>query len=200
LTRPLASDYGARLLRFIVVATLTTAVSGIPLYLATKLFLRWISESITLAAIGLLLIFTGLLAYQRERFYGMTLRAVPTMMAAIIVGLAQGVAALPGISRSGMTVATLMMLGYSGEDSFKYSFILAVPATVFAALLDFTPSLLLGVTSYSLSLLDSIIVFTIAVAVSLLTMESLLRIAAKVRVSWIAFGLAAFAIAAALVI
>lgn len=200
LTRPLASDYEARLLRFVVIATLTTAITGIPLYIATKLFLRWVSESLMLVIIGVFLAFTGFLARQRERFYGFMLKAVPTMSAAVVVGLAQGVAALPGISRSGITVATLIALGYSGEDCFRYSFILAIPATIFGALLDFTPSLLLGVRSYSITAIDGLLIFVVAVAVSLLTMDMLLRVAAKTRVSWIAFGLAAFAIAAAFIV
>lgn len=195
LTRPLASDYGARLLRFTVIATLTTAVTGIPLYLTTKAFMRMFSENVGLLLIGAFLILTGLMVRGRERLYGEPLRAVPPMTAAVIVGLAQGVAALPGISRSGVTVAALMALGCSGEDSFRYSFVLAIPATIFAALLDFAPSLLIGVRNYSITLVDGLVAFVIAVAVSLLLIDALIKAATKTRVSIIALALGALTIA-----
>ncbi len=43
------------------------------------------------------------------------------------VGLAQAVAILPGISRSGSTIATGMLLGFSREDAARFSFLLSIP-------------------------------------------------------------------------
>ncbi len=51
---------------------------------------------------------------------------------ALLVGIAQAVALLPGISRSGSTIATALLLGVNGEDAVEFSFLLAVPATILA--------------------------------------------------------------------
>lgn len=54
----------------------------------------------------------------------------------IPVGIAQGIAVLPGISRSGMTIMTSLFLGISREEAFTFSFLLSVPAILGAAMLE----------------------------------------------------------------
>ncbi len=53
----------------------------------------------------------------------------------IIVGIAQGIAVMPGISRSGATIATGMLSGLSKEEAFRFSFLLALPAVFGASVL-----------------------------------------------------------------
>ena len=53
----------------------------------------------------------------------------------ILVGLFQGLAVLPGLSRSGSTIACAMLLGLSGPAAFRYSFLLSLPAIGGAVLL-----------------------------------------------------------------
>ena len=55
---------------------------------------------------------------------------------AAIVGVAQGISTLPGLSRSGATITTCMMLGFDRAFAVKYSFIAAIPAVVGANLLE----------------------------------------------------------------
>ncbi len=52
---------------------------------------------------------------------------------ALVVGLAQAVAILPGVSRSGATVATATFLGLGRKDAFEFSFLLSVPVVLAAA-------------------------------------------------------------------
>lgn len=56
---------------------------------------------------------------------------------AFLVGLAQAVAIVPGISRSGMTVSSGLMVGMSRDDAVKFSFLLSLPAVAGGALLDY---------------------------------------------------------------
>jgi len=53
-----------------------------------------------------------------------------TYIAALAVGTAQGVALIPGLSRSGLTISTALMLGLRREKAFKFSFLLSVPAVI----------------------------------------------------------------------
>jgi len=59
---------------------------------------------------------------------------VPTVRGALLVGLAQGLAVLPGLSRSGSTIAVLLLLGVRRERAFELSMLVSLPA-VFGALL-----------------------------------------------------------------
>ena len=53
-----------------------------------------------------------------------------TYIAALAMGTAQGIALIPGLSRSGLTIATALILGVRREKAFKFSFLLSVPAVI----------------------------------------------------------------------
>lgn len=60
-----------------------------------------------------------------------------TIFDSIVIGLSQGVAILPGISRSGFTFITATLLGIKEEDAFKYSFLLSIPTILGSTLIKY---------------------------------------------------------------
>jgi undecaprenyl-diphosphatase len=120
-----------RLLDFLGIATLVTGLVGAPL-LALSLSLDVLSRWGTVI-IGLLLIGTGLIQLIAPRF-GLGTRTLRQLMArdAAWVGLAQGLAALPGLSRSGLTISTLLLRGLRETDALRLSFLMSIPV-IFAA-------------------------------------------------------------------
>jgi undecaprenyl-diphosphatase len=56
---------------------------------------------------------------------------------ALVLGTAQGIAIIPGVSRSGLTIATALLLGVRREKAFAFSFLLSVPAILGAVSLTF---------------------------------------------------------------
>jgi undecaprenyl-diphosphatase len=58
-----------------------------------------------------------------------------TLKSSIIVGLAQCLALIPGVSRSGITITAALLLGYNRETSARFSFLLSLPIVFGAALL-----------------------------------------------------------------
>jgi len=59
-----------------------------------------------------------------------------TLKIVFIVGLFQILALLPGVSRSGITIATLLLLGVNQKDAIKFSFFMAIPLILGASLLS----------------------------------------------------------------
>ncbi len=55
---------------------------------------------------------------------------------AILIGCAQAIALLPGVSRSGMTISTALFLGLGFYSAFEFSFMLAIPALAGAFILE----------------------------------------------------------------
>jgi len=55
---------------------------------------------------------------------------------AILIGIAQAIAIFPGISRSGITIATALFLGVAWRQAFEFSFLLSVPAILGAMVLE----------------------------------------------------------------
>jgi undecaprenyl-diphosphatase len=55
---------------------------------------------------------------------------------ALLIGVAQGLAVLPGLSRSGSTIACAMLLGTMGPAAFRFSFLMSLPAVLGAVVLE----------------------------------------------------------------
>ncbi len=65
------------------------------------------------------------------------LKKIPNILrTAAILGIVQGVAVFPGISRLGSTISILLMLGFAEENAGEFSFILSIPAVLGASLLE----------------------------------------------------------------
>jgi undecaprenyl-diphosphatase len=67
-------------------------------------------------------------------------RGEPSLIQGLIVGLAQGIGALPGISRSGITISAAQACGIGREKAGEFSFILSIPAILGALVLDLKDS------------------------------------------------------------
>jgi undecaprenyl-diphosphatase len=68
----------------------------------------------------------------------------PSLREALILGCAQAVAILPGISRSGSTIASGLMRGMDGERAARWSFLMSLPAITGAALLELPDAMSVG--------------------------------------------------------
>jgi undecaprenyl-diphosphatase len=84
--------------------------------------------------VAALLVVTGGVLFG-TRFIHRTDRRL-TLVAAGFIGLAQAIAILPGISRSGVTIAAALYLGIRREEAFEFSFLLSLPAVIGAGLLE----------------------------------------------------------------
>ena len=60
-----------------------------------------------------------------------------TIIQALLIGVGQSLAVVPGISRAGAVILTMMLLGFNREESALYSFVLAVPTLFAASTFDF---------------------------------------------------------------
>jgi undecaprenyl-diphosphatase len=80
------------------------------------------------AAVSCLLVVTGIILLATDRTQGKKELGQMDAKGSFAVGLAQAVAVLPGISRSGSTIAAGLKAGLSREAAAKYSFLLSLPA------------------------------------------------------------------------
>jgi undecaprenyl-diphosphatase len=75
--------------------------------------------------LGVLLLLTGVLLLLADRAKS-TDKPV-TFMSSLIIGISQAIAILPGISRSGATISTAVLLGIDKEKAARFSFLMVVP-------------------------------------------------------------------------
>jgi len=112
---------------FIVVGSVPIAAIGF--------IFRNIIESLfsNLLAVGVALIITGSVLFFSEKRVG---NRRMSFLDSLLIGLAQGITIVPGISRSGITVAMGLLRKIDKEIAFKYSFLLSVPAVTGATILE----------------------------------------------------------------
>jgi len=99
---------------------------------------------------------------------------------ALVIGLAQVTAVLPGISRSGATIATALLLGIPPAQAARFSFLLMVPA-VLGASVDEAVDALEGSASADVDVTSFAVGFVTSLAVGLAALAWLLRLVARGR-------------------
>jgi undecaprenyl-diphosphatase len=131
-TDPFAPE--AETATFVIVATGVSVVVAGGAYVTLLEAATALAGGAFIAAIGVLLVLTGLLQWVAERSEGDRDRDLG-LVDPVLVGAGQGLAVLPGVSRSGTTASILLLRGHSGERSFRLSFLISIPAAFGAGLL-----------------------------------------------------------------
>ena len=134
-----------RYIGLLVVATLPAALVGV-------LWRDGIEALFdTPAASGVALLVTGAFLWSSRAALASATGTLPGWGAALLIGVAQACALVPGISRSGATVVAALWLGIEAREAAAFSFLMAVPAIAGAAVLQ-VPDVT-GVTDPSWSVL-----------------------------------------------
>ncbi|HEY6007114.1 MAG TPA: undecaprenyl-diphosphate phosphatase [Geobacteraceae bacterium] len=121
----------SRLPLYIVLGTIPAAIVGKALEEPIERVFRTspLLIALFLIAFGLLLAFADTTGSKHWRLDRITLKA------ALIIGLAQCLALIPGVSRSGITITAALLLGYDREAAARFSFLLSLPIVAGAATL-----------------------------------------------------------------
>ena len=168
------SDPDLKMALLIVIGSIPTAVLGF--------LFRGIADRLFASAfiVGLMLMVTGLLLWLTR--WAATRVEQPgadrlTPKNALIIGVVQGLAIIPGISRSGSTISIALLLGIRREMAARYSFLLSIPAIIGAGLLSFKEGLSQTDQAIQISLLGAVA----AALVGYGALKSLLHVVKKGR-------------------
>ena len=173
-----------QILRFICYTTLVSGILGVILLQVVEHYEHLFTDTYTINLfVGSFLLITALLLNRSEQQKEHVSHAPLTRKRAIITGIFQGFAAIPGISRSGSTIAGMGLLGIPKEKALELSFILSIPL-VFLANIILNARLFLNLNIQSLTALGSAFVFGI------ITIELLLRLVKRIRFSYFVAGFA----------
>ena len=187
---------------WIIIATVGTALTAVPSYFIFRVLILGIysadqGDLLTLVISGFLII-TGIILLVFKKKYGRktmdTISNKELNRDSFISGLIQGIAILPGISRSGVTMSTLLIENYEQDHSLKLSFLMSVPVILASIGVDiiFGEGSIFG----SLDIPTILIITIVSFLIGYLTIEVLLRVARKVNFGYfcILYGVIAFII------
>ncbi len=171
---------------WLIYATIGTAITALPLYFIFRFiisgaFTPFQGDVITLFVCGLLII-TGIILLKSRKIYGEnSIEKVPEKFIrkdSFLSGLIQGFSILPGISRSGVTVSSILIENYDQDNALRLSFLMAAPVAIASIIVDiiFGGNSIFGIIS------PVIIVITVLISfiIGYLSIDILLKIAQKI--------------------
>lgn len=161
------------LLSFLFVSTIITGLIGYPLF--KLLMASTFSGEIFIALVGVGLIFTGIfqkIAPQKE----LKTKKNLSLKDSLLLGIVQGFSVIPGISRSGITIATFLFRGYKSEEALRLSFLMSIPVVLAA---EIGLGIIKGLPE--ISIFQGILGLFFAFLFGLLTIHLLIGLARKIK-------------------
>ncbi|MGM9578464.1 MAG: undecaprenyl-diphosphate phosphatase [Evtepia sp.] len=150
-------DPGARMILMLIVATLPLFVILPIKDKVESLYSNTIFVGCALVVTGCILFFSDRMAKGKK-----TVRSA-TLLDALLVGVGQALAVVPGLSRSGTTISAGMLRGFSRKFAVRFSFLLSIPAVLGANIISIGDAVAAGIDT---SLLPAYIAGTVVAAVS----------------------------------
>lgn len=150
-------SYEKRIFWYLVIATIPGAAIGLALESKAETVFR------SPLLIGVMLIVMGILLYLADRRRQLRTMDTMTLSDAILIGLSQALAIIPGVSRSGSTMTVARWLSLTREDAARFSFLMSTPIITGAGVLsmrdlsisDINTAFIIGVvTSFIIGLLS----------------------------------------------
>lgn len=170
-----------KLLNFLIISTIISGIIGFAIYKfvlnTAKNFI--LSSKIITITIGIFLLITGylLLTSSKKRMYdnNRTIYHL-NIVDSLLLGFVQGIAVLPGLSRSGLTVSSLLLRNVDDKTSLRLSFLMSLPIVLAANIfLNFKDLIL--IKEFYIALFFSFIF-------GLATIHLLMKFAEKVKFGW----------------
>ena len=164
----------------IIVSSIPTAIMGL-------LFSDYIDKifgSLTVIAIcwiitGFILLFSEKLKNNKKEIEGMKYRN------AIFIGICQGLAIMPGISRSGSTIVGSLVTGLKREFAVEFSFLISIPAILGSAILEFPKAIKAGIEPSTIG--PMIVGFLVAAISGYFAITTMIKIVSKHKMRYFSY-------------
>jgi undecaprenyl-diphosphatase len=166
-----------KMLPLIVVGSIPTGILGVVLKFSNRIEDMFSSLSL----IGVSLLVTGTLLYLSDKFSPSHVKKDISYVDALIIGTIQGIAILPGISRSGSTISIGILRGIERRTAATFSFLLSIPAILGAVALEAKDISTLADTPQFIPYLLGMLV---AFGSGYIAIAALIRVVMKRKLSW----------------
>jgi undecaprenyl-diphosphatase len=172
------------ILKFLVVSTIITGIIGLGIVkLLSGLNLSLTGKAITLG-VGLLLLITGGVQLAAKKRGAKNTNDL-TNKTSVLAGFAQGLSVLPGLSRSGITVSTLLLDKFDDTTALRLSFLMSLPVVLLG-------NILLNLGDISITFTTELLYgLLFAFVFGIVTIHLLINLAKRINFAWFAiiFGI-----------
>ena len=164
--------------KFLFVSTLISGILGLGiLFLLNSIDLEFTGKTITFA-IALLLLFTGTIQLKQKKPAERNLRSEKelTNSDGVVAGFAQGLASLPGISRSGITLSSLLLKKINDTSALRLSFLMSLPIVLLG-------NIVLGIEDFIFAP-NMIYALAASFVFGILTIHGMMKISKRINFGW----------------
>lgn len=161
----------SNLFMFLLIASVVSGIVAIPILIVLERLSSYVGIS-AMAVVGILMLITGGIQLRK---LGAGVRAMDDVSStdAVLVGFVQGLCILPGLSRSGLTIAVLLLRQIDRRDVLVTSFLMSIPASIGAGIyILVTEDIVIG----GEQILGALVAFLVGLA----TIKILLRFSERV--------------------
>ena len=164
-------------LSLLLIAVLSSGIVGFPLLvLVREVQISTGMGDMTMIIIGIFTIISGFIQRSHWITAPKIIKGQPSIADALYVGIAQGLAVVPGLSRSGLTVTVLLLRGIEQRRALTFSYVMSIPVAVAAAgYIGITDGLFLS----SANIISGVVAFIFGLS----TIRIVLVLATRVNVS-----------------
>ncbi len=159
------------LVSFLIMATVITGIVGYPIYIYLEA--SPFAGEMFIGLVGAALIFTGLVQRTVKGSGSKTGKDL-NLKDTVLLGIAQGLSVIPGVSRSGITTSSFLFRNYDSSSALKLSFLMSIPAIIIA---EIGMGLTGGIPSIGIA--DALTGIAFSFAFGMLTIHALIRIARR---------------------
>ncbi len=173
-----------KILKFLIITTIITSIVGLVIvFFLTAINISLTGKAITLG-VGILLLITGGIQLTARKKGAKNANDI-TNKTSVLLGATQGLSVLPGLSRSGITVSTLLLDKFDDRTALRLSFLMSLPVVLLGNIfLNFRDITLTFTTELFYGLL-------FAFVFGILTIHLLINLAKRINFAWFAiiFGI-----------
>ncbi len=177
--------------KFLFASTLLSGIVGLPIIVVLG-DISAIGGTAATGVIGGFMLVSGYLQLRRSDSREVGPKEL-TFRDALVVGFAQGLSVIPGLSRSGMTIAVLLSRRVDRRRALALSFLLSIPAGLAAALY-------IGIESGLEFDTEAVLAAAVAFVVGLFTIKGLIRAAERLNFGWFVIAVGAAMIAGSAIV
>lgn len=173
--------------------TMQIAVATIPTCVIVLILMPIIKQSFAGGLLPICFLVSAILLFVAEKLSKKRSVKQLDFKIAFIMGVAQGFAVFPGISRSGTTISAGLLAGGEKQEVSKFSFLMSIPIILLSLLMELY-EVFVGGLSISLEILPTILSFMVAFLIGIFAIKVMMKITANSNLKWFSIYLIVIAI------
>lgn len=171
--------------------TITLVLATIPTCIIVLILMPLIKSSFNGLLLPLCFIISAILLFSTEYLTKKKVGRAVDNKIAVIMGIAQGFAVFPGISRSGTTICAGLLAGGDKKDTTKFSFLMSIPIILLSMVMEIY-EICVGNIEINFPIASIIIAFIIAFLSGIFAIKFMMKLTEKANLKWFALYLVLF--------